>query len=152
MDKKGVSQVVSTILILLIVIIAVGIVWVVIERIVRGGGGLVEEKAQCFEVFLEFPEGIDMSCNNNTGLIGNVSVSRGADSAGSVNMKIIVEGEVSADISAPDTLGTAAVSSPPSAGAVVDQTRVLVKVAPVVGEDLDVVCDPTDEKRVICQP
>ncbi len=77
MNRRGVSQIVSTILIILLVLVAIGIVWVVVERIVRSGGGIIEEKAGCIGVSLSL---VDVECVSDGDHV-NVTVSRGGDSA-----------------------------------------------------------------------
>jgi len=53
-DKKGVSAIVATLIIVLLVIVAAGIVWVVIRNIVQDGAEQVEFGQKCLEVNLEY--------------------------------------------------------------------------------------------------
>jgi hypothetical protein len=140
MDKKGVSQIITTILIILLVLAAIVIVWQVIERFIERGGAAIEERTQCFDVSLDFVEGT-VSCDSSG--VASGTVSRGADSSGVISMKIITGNTASSVTTAPVSLGTLTFSQGGGATG-----SVTVKVAPVVGTD--VVCDPTDEVTVTC--
>ena len=52
-NKKGLSAVVGTILIILLVIVAVGIVWAVAGDLFRGSGSQVEYGARCLAVEMD---------------------------------------------------------------------------------------------------
>jgi len=73
MNKKGVSQVVTTLIILLVVIVAVGIVAAVIYNMTSKGEEQLEGSMDCFNVQL----GIDSAVLNGANY--DVIVSRGAD-------------------------------------------------------------------------
>jgi len=53
-DKKGVSAIVATLIIVLLVIVAAGIVWFVIKGIVQSGAEQVELGQKCLEIDLEY--------------------------------------------------------------------------------------------------
>ncbi len=53
-DKKGVSAIVATLIIVLLVIVAAGIVWIVIKNIVEGSAEQIELQQKCLEVDLEY--------------------------------------------------------------------------------------------------
>jgi len=148
MKKRGISQIVSTILIILLVLAAIVIVWQVIENIVERGGRSVKEKTLCFETSLEFVEG-SVKCDATVDTI-NGTVSRGADSAGYIKMKVVAANNATDSINAPASLGTqffedVLVVPAPSSG-----ESIVVKVAPVVGENFETVCDPSDTVTVTC--
>ena len=48
--KKGLSTVVTTLIIILLVLVAIGIVWVVIRGFTEGGASTVKYNAMCLEV------------------------------------------------------------------------------------------------------
>jgi len=146
MNKRGVSQIVSTILIILLVLVAIGIVWVVIERLVRGGGGIIEAKAACIGVDLTFVGG-SLSCNSTTNIV-TATVKRGADNVGAIDMILVVENTASTGETAPNSLGSLAATSIPSPGEVTDNQEITVKVAPKIE---DQVCDPTQVQIVTCK-
>lgn len=49
-SKKGLSTVVTTLIIILLVLVAIGIVWVVIRGFIEGGAETVKYNAMCLEV------------------------------------------------------------------------------------------------------
>jgi len=49
-NKRGLSAVVTTLLIVLLVIVAIGIVWVVIKNVVDKGVDDIDYSSQCFEI------------------------------------------------------------------------------------------------------
>jgi hypothetical protein len=53
MDKKGLSAVVTTLIIILLVLVAVGIVWVVVRNVVETGTGQLDLNAKCLAVKLD---------------------------------------------------------------------------------------------------
>jgi len=51
-DKKGLSAVVTTLILILLVLVAVGIIWVVIRAVVETGTGTIDYTAKCLRVDL----------------------------------------------------------------------------------------------------
>ena len=49
-NKKGLSTVVTTLIIILLVFIAVGIIWVVIRNVLQGGVEEINYEAKCLEI------------------------------------------------------------------------------------------------------
>ena len=49
-DKKGLSTVVATLIIILLVLVAVGIVWVVIQRVLVSGSAQIELDQKCRDI------------------------------------------------------------------------------------------------------
>jgi len=49
-NKKGLSMIVSTLIIILLVLVAVGIIWVVARNVIQGGSEQIEISAKCLEV------------------------------------------------------------------------------------------------------
>ncbi len=60
-DKKGVSAIVATLIIVLLVIVSAGIIWVVIRNIVQGGAEQVEFGQKCLEVNINIQSVIEDS-------------------------------------------------------------------------------------------
>jgi len=50
MNKRGLSAIVTTLLVILLVLVAVGIVWVVVRNIIRSGAEGVEYSAKCLNI------------------------------------------------------------------------------------------------------
>ena len=53
-NNKGLSDIVATLIIILLVIVAAGIIWVVVRNVVQSGAESVELGQKCFEVNLEY--------------------------------------------------------------------------------------------------
>lgn len=52
-DKRGLSTIVVTLIIILISLVAVGIVWVVVRNVIQGGTKTIESNANCITVDVE---------------------------------------------------------------------------------------------------
>ena len=52
-DKRGLSTVVTSLIMILIVLVAIGLIWVVIRNLIGGGAGKIEVNAKCLEVGLK---------------------------------------------------------------------------------------------------
>ncbi len=50
MNKRGLSTIVVTVIMVALVLVAVGIVWVVINRIISKGAGNIDLSAKCLDV------------------------------------------------------------------------------------------------------
>ncbi len=152
MDRKGVSDVIATILIILLVLAAIIIVWQVVSEVVKGGAKTVEERSKCIDASLEFQEG-SVVCRNaagaGTGNANNVSaiIKRGGDNIDKMKMRIVAKNNIS-DYTAPISLGTSSVFLV-NVGST-NGEKIFVKVAPIVGEVPDVICDPSEELEVTC--
>jgi flagellin-like protein len=51
-NKKGLSAIVTTLLVILLVLVAVGIVWAVVRTVIQGGAGGIELGAKCLNIDL----------------------------------------------------------------------------------------------------
>jgi flagellin-like protein len=51
-SKRGLSAIVTTLIIILLVFIAIGIVWVVIQDVIKGGTESIDYQSQCLEIGL----------------------------------------------------------------------------------------------------
>jgi|SRR3989338_3369191 len=49
-DKKGLSTIVTTLIIILLVIVAIGIVWVVVRNVLIGGVGRIDPATECLKL------------------------------------------------------------------------------------------------------
>ncbi|MEK6833456.1 MAG: archaellin/type IV pilin N-terminal domain-containing protein [Nanoarchaeota archaeon] len=52
-NKKGLSTIVATLLIILLTLVAVGIIWVVVRNVVKGGSEQVDIDAKCLQAIVE---------------------------------------------------------------------------------------------------
>lgn len=62
-DKKGLSEVVTTLIIILLVLVAIGIVWVVVSGILQSGAGQTEINAKCLQVDIKATA---VNCDNSS--------------------------------------------------------------------------------------
>ncbi len=147
MEKKGVSQIVTTILIILLVLAAIVIVWQAVKGTVEQGTSAIEAKTACMNTELSFAEGVSCVDNGDETVSISGTITRGADNADySTNIKLVVEGTTN-EVTAPDVLGSSSFTVDGVSG-----KENLLRVAPVVldnnGED--VICDPTADLKVTC--
>ena len=86
-NKKGLSAIVATLIIILLTLVAVGIIWAVIRNLVEGGAGQVDLSSKCLNVELS---GVNVT--ENALIPGNYSVTlrRGSDSQDDIGVKIAV--------------------------------------------------------------
>ncbi len=69
-DKRGLSTIVATLIVVLLVFVAVGILWVVLRNFVSGGAEQVDLSSKCLEVSVEPTKVV------NSGGVYNVTVLR----------------------------------------------------------------------------
>lgn len=86
-DKRGVSAIVATLIIILLVIVSVGIVWVVIRNIIQGGTEQLETGSQCIEV------SIDIQGVTEDSGVYSVSLRRGSGGEKIGGIKIVLLNE-----------------------------------------------------------
>jgi hypothetical protein len=60
-DKRGLSTIIVTLIIILLSLVAVGIVWVVVKNIIVGGGAGVEVSSKCLNVEVDAS---NVNCSN----------------------------------------------------------------------------------------
>ena len=61
-NKRGLSAIVATLLIILLTLVAVGIIWFAVRNIVQGGADQIEASAKCTAVDIS---ATDASCEIN---------------------------------------------------------------------------------------
>lgn len=149
--KRGVSDVVTTVLMILLVIAAIGILWVVIQKFVTSGVASVPTQADCLTLQLTLSNakfsGSVMPANTLT-----VSVTRGGTSSATVNtgdLKFFVDGS-SVTLTAPANpgIGETKVFSgiiAPSAPTIVPGTS-KISVAAKIG---DSTCSPSEPVTIV---
>ena len=52
-NKKGLSMIVSTLIIILLVLVAVGVIWVVVNNLIQEGSDTIEISSKCLEVDIQ---------------------------------------------------------------------------------------------------
>jgi hypothetical protein len=108
MNRKGLDAVVTTLLIILLVLVAVGIIWVVVRNVVQQGSEQIDVSAKCLAVDLRA-----VSVNPVSGQDGNYTVqlrrAAGGEPLGGVKVTIFNDTANSGVVdfgAAPDELET----------------------------------------------
>ena len=87
MNKKGLDAVVTTLIIILLVLVAIGIIWVVVRNVVQQGSEQIDISAKCISIDLKA-----VSVVSVTGQPGNYSVTlrrlAGGDALGGVKVNV----------------------------------------------------------------
>ena len=80
-NKRGLSDVLATLMIILLVLVAVGIIWVVVRNVVQGGSEQVDLGTKCLAVDVSAVRVVPV-----TGVPGNYSITlkRGNDNEGTI--------------------------------------------------------------------
>jgi hypothetical protein len=91
-NKKGLSTIVATLIIILLVLVAVGIIWVVVRNVLEGGAGQITSGYECTNAVVKPTK---VTCDVGTGGIGNdgrcdVTVTRSAGGEEFAGIKIIL--------------------------------------------------------------
>ena len=84
-DKKGLSTIVATLIIILLTLVAVGIIWVVIRNVVEGGAGQIELSQKCLAVELSA-----VTVNETSSGIYDVTLRRGTGNQEDIGVKVNV--------------------------------------------------------------
>jgi hypothetical protein len=90
-NKKGLSTIVATLLIILLTLVAVGIIWVVIRNVVQGGTDKVDVDTKCIQSNV-----VATNVQNNSGADSlDVTLSRqgGTDEIGGVKLVFMNDSE-----------------------------------------------------------
>ncbi len=85
-DKKGLSTVVTTLIIILLVLVAIGLIWVVIRTAIEGGADEIDLGTKCLSVDVR---ATSVGCwDSGSGFLCNVSLSkkRGSEEIGGVKV------------------------------------------------------------------
>lgn len=83
-NKKGLSTIVATLLIILLTLVAVGIIWVVVRNVVQGGSEQIDLSTKCLATDVAATKVVDLNNTNFT-----VTLSRqgsGSDEIGGVKL------------------------------------------------------------------
>ncbi len=143
-NKRGLSIVISTLIIILLVLVAIGIIWVVVQGIVESGGSQVEAKAKCMGVDIKI-NSVGLCPANSASC--NVIVERGVGGGDIDGVRVMVtDGAITltGDGAALDVFGTATISATGSAlGGDATTAKVAAFVYDSNGEE--VVCDIVNE-------
>ncbi len=93
MKKRGMSAVITTLIIILLVIVAMGIVWVVIKNVIQGGVGQVEIAQKCREIDLSVKRVVVTAAIDGEWDDYAITLSRTASGENSVGIKFVLSNE-----------------------------------------------------------
>ncbi len=145
MERKGQSQIITTILIILLVLAAIVIVWQVVRGTVDEGAGSITGTAACIGIDLTI-SGVTPNTNNPVDSVA-VQVERGTDETTLAGVKVLVVDAVSGatmwsldePTKIPSALGTSTITIEDDPAAVDELTRdtsYQVRIAPqITAED-----------------
>jgi len=84
-NKRGLSDIVATLIIILLVIVAAGIIWVVVRNVVQSGADQIELGQRCLAVNIEYVGVVETSVGSG---IYNVTLARRAGGQDMAGVKI----------------------------------------------------------------
>lgn len=95
-NNKGLSTIVATLIIILLVLVAVGIIWVVVRNVIQGGVKQIDINSKCLNIEISPTKAncaVNASDGGNTGVC-NVTVTRstGSDEIGGVKLVFTNDG------------------------------------------------------------
>ncbi len=160
MQKRGLSQIITTVIIILIGILAVFFIWAVIQGVITRASNQAKLNEKCGFLDLKF-DMLTTGCtvvtttDPSTGAVTSVStlnysIARGTDSVSPMKMTVVI-GTVSSVAAAPGPLTSSEASV---TGTYKVGDKVTLKVVPMVGlgTDANFVCASVkDEQIVTCQ-
>ena len=82
-NKRGLSAVVATLIIILLTLVAVGIIWIVIRNVVESGAGQIDLSQKCISVDLTALSVVESPAGTYA-----ITLKRGSDSQGDMGVKV----------------------------------------------------------------
>jgi len=94
-NQKGLSTIVATLIIILLVLVAVGIIWVVVRNVIQGGTEQIDINTKCIEVGVSATkvECIETADGGNDGNC-SITVSRNAGNDEIGGVKLVFANEI----------------------------------------------------------
>lgn len=90
MYKKGLSTVVTSLIIILLVLVAIGIVWIVVRGVVTEGAGEIESTVDCLNVNIDI---VDVDNDRCDGTRCILNITRGMDDEDIEGVNIVVSSD-----------------------------------------------------------
>lgn len=103
-DKRGLSVVVVTLIMILLVLVAVGIIWAVVRNIVETGTEQIDLAAKCLEIEVT---AIALVNTTDDGLQYDLTLSRGAGGGDIGGVKVVLFNDANENSGAPSDFGAA---------------------------------------------
>ena len=130
--NKGLSQIITTIIMILIAIVAVFVVWGVVSNILKGGQNQANLNIRCSNINLEIDKET-AKCNATETNALTAKVNRGSDEEGNIQLKLIA-GESVVTQDAPQSPASK-IYTWNGAGGFIDGSTVDLSVAAVITQD-----------------
>ena len=83
MNKRGVSEIITTVVLVALALVAIGVVWVVVSNILERGRGDISSSSECLKVNLKIESA---NCNDPTTCSVTLSRGAGGDELGGVKL------------------------------------------------------------------
>ena len=90
-NKKGLSMIVSTLIVILLVLVAIGIIWTVVRNVINEGTETLDIAAKCLDVNLQVTA---VTCVTNTGVC-QVTTERSAGGGAIDGVRYVVSDGIS---------------------------------------------------------
>ncbi len=88
-NKKGLSEIVVTLILVLLAIVAVGVVWIVVNNVLKGGEGKINLASSCSDINVE----PTVVTNSTSDAIYSVTMIRSASGDEIGGVKVIISNE-----------------------------------------------------------
>jgi hypothetical protein len=85
-NNKGLSTIVATLITILLVLVAVGIIWVVVRNVIQSGATQITAGSKCLDVDIKATKVI---CDDVTGAVCNATIARSAGGEAVGGVKLI---------------------------------------------------------------
>lgn len=88
-NKKGLSTIVTTLIIILLTLVAIGIIWAVVSNLLNKSAGTVESTTKCIDVDVRATKVVENAVGNYT-----ITLKRSATGEGTMCAKIVIYNNV----------------------------------------------------------
>ncbi len=96
-NKRGLSAIITTLLVILLVLVAVGIVWGVVNNLITGGAKTAELAAKCLNIDVK---ATSVNCNTASPALCNMTFERtGTNNDGIAGVKLVFRNSTAATAS-----------------------------------------------------
>lgn len=141
-NKRGISDIVATILIVLLALAAVAIIWAFVQPMLRGTGGAATLSAKCLQTEVK-PTNCVINTTSNTSSVNVQLVKAGASKVSVVLEDVTGAAITGTEVTAPGVLATTAVS--------VEDISTLDTTGDVVAKGIAIVSDEEGNSQM-CSP
>jgi len=98
-DKKGLSQIVTTVIIILLVIVAIALIWGVVSKLLSDKGTQITNQGKCIDINLQATKIVPVTVNGTTNYTVTVQRKMGGDGTVATAKLIFYNSSASSNIS-----------------------------------------------------